>query len=128
MAAREYAAPGREERVMGTFAEGIFDNDSAFDLVTDVAREVAKEMTPPDEVEDIPLVMGAVVIHRTLVEHCRAPAPARDKIESLKSAVLELYDAKVDGLRPAADFKAARRAVIVNVFDDYLKLLDSRGA
>ena len=108
---------------MGTWAEGNFDNDSALDLVADIADEVAKEMTPPEEVEDIDLVMGAVAIRMALVQHCHAPRPNAAEIASLKLAVLSVYDEQIDGLEPEPEFKINRRQVISDTFDEFIALL-----
>jgi hypothetical protein len=111
---------------MGTWAEGNFDNDASLDFVSDIARELRKEMSPTDEVEDLDLVMAAVAMLKALVEHCHAPAPEREEIESLKTDVLALYDEQIDGLEPQGDFKEKRRAVIQKTFDEFLELLKER--
>jgi hypothetical protein len=108
---------------MGAWAEGNFDNDTALDLVVGVARDVAKEMSAPSCVEDVDLVMAAVAVRKALVEHCCAPWPERAEIESLKSAVLSVYDEEIDGLEPKADYKFGRRRVIEETFDQFLALL-----
>jgi hypothetical protein len=108
---------------MGTWAEGNFDNDSALDFVSDIAKDVAGEMGPPEEVEDVDLVMSAVAVRKALVEHCHAPPPKRAEIESLKSAVLSIYDEQIDGLEPDPEYKVARRRVIAETFDQFLGLL-----
>ena len=109
---------------MGTWAEGNFDNDCALDFVSDIARSVAEEMAPPDEIEDLDLVMAAVAVRKTLVEHCHAPPPSRESIESLKAEVISMYDEEIDALEPADDYKTARRTVIVDTFDQFLALLE----
>lgn len=108
---------------MATWAEGNFDSDSAMDFVSDIARELRKEMSPPEEVEDLGLVMAAVAMLQTLVEHCHAPAPKIAEIESLRKQVLSVYDEQIDGLDPDDDFKEKRRGVIEKTFDEFLELL-----
>jgi hypothetical protein len=109
---------------MGAWADGNFDNDSALDFVADIANDVAREMAPPGGVEDIDLVMAAVAVCKTLVEHCHAPHPDRAKIESLKAEVLSMFDEQIDELEPKPDYKVGRRAAIVATFDEFLALLE----
>ncbi|HVT79286.1 MAG TPA: DUF4259 domain-containing protein [Phycisphaerae bacterium] len=108
---------------MGTWAEGNFDNDTALDLVGDIAQSATDEMTPPDAVEDVDLVMAAVAIRKVLVEHCNAPRPEPSQLKKLKAQVLAIYDEEIDGLEPEPQYKIARRKVIAQTFDDFLKLL-----
>jgi hypothetical protein len=114
----------RKEDDMGTWAEGNFDNDYALDFVGDIANEVAGEMSAPEMVEDVDLVMAAVAVRKALVEHCHAPAPKHAEIEKLKLAVLAVYDKEIDGLDPGEEYKEKRRAVIEKTFDDFLMLLE----
>lgn len=108
---------------MGTWAEGNFDNDTALDFVADAANNVAKGMSPPSGMEDVDSVMAAVAVRKALTEHCHAPAPERQVIESLKAAVLAVYDQEIDDLAPDPDYKVARRRVIAQTFDQFLQLL-----
>ncbi len=79
---------------MGVWAEGNFDNDAALDLVAGIAAEVAEEMSLPDEVEDIDLVMAAVAVRMALVEHCHAPRRNETKLSRLKSRSLRCMTIK----------------------------------
>lgn len=108
---------------MGTWDAGNFDNDSALNFVSGVADGVRQEMAPPEEVEEIELVMAAVAIYKALVAHCHAPPPAATQIGELKDAVLQLYDAQIDELDPDPEFKTQRRGVIEQTFDEFLRLL-----
>jgi hypothetical protein len=114
-----------QELSMGTWAEGNFDNDAALDLLADISATVSQEMSPPEHVEDVDLVMAAVAVRRILIERCHASRPERDEIEQLKNAVLSVYDAQIDGLAPDQDFKVKRRRVIEATFDGLLALLDA---
>lgn len=108
---------------MGSWASGNFENDAALDLLSDVVKNLDQELTAPDEVEDIDMLMGAVAIRKALVEHLPANPPPREQIEELKEAVLQLYDDEIDSLEPEEEYKAERRQVIEKTFDDFLKLL-----
>jgi len=108
---------------MGAWAEGNFDNDTALDLVAYVADNVAKEMSPPSQAEDIDLVMAAVAVRKALVEHCYAPPPKRSEIQTLKEVVLSVFDEQIDSLKPTPQYKANRRRTIADTFDKFLRLL-----
>jgi hypothetical protein len=108
---------------MGAWASGNFDNDAALDFLSDVIKNVDQDLKPPEEVEEIDMLMAAVTIRKALVELCHANAPPREQIEELKDAVLQIYDDEIDGLEPDEEYKIERRQVIEKTFDDFLKLL-----
>lgn len=108
---------------MGSWASGNFDNDSALDFLSDVIKNVDQDIRPPEDVEDIDMLMGAVAIRKALVELVPANPPPREQIEELKDAVLQLYDDEIDSLDPSEETKIERRRVIEKTFDDFLKLL-----
>ena len=109
---------------MGTWDTGNFNNDAALDLVANVVLKLREEMTPPGEVEDIMLIMGAVETYLVLVKHCGANPPERAELESLRDEVLRVYDAEIDDLEPTPEFKKGRRRVIAGTFRKFLKLVD----
>ncbi|HWB52772.1 MAG TPA: hypothetical protein VG722_01205 [Tepidisphaeraceae bacterium] len=108
---------------MGAWAERNFDSDEALDYVDEVAHGVASAISVPEEAEDIDLVMAAVAVRMTLVEHCHASKPRLSEIEALRDAVLAVYDEKIDGLDPEPGYKEGRRKVIVDTFDHFLAML-----
>jgi hypothetical protein len=108
---------------MGTWSSENFGNDAALDLVCSVANNVKKELAAPSGVEDLELVMAAVAILKALIEHCHAPRPDSSEIIALRDKVLAIYDAEIDELDPSPEFKAERRKVIEQTFDEFLALI-----
>ena len=69
---------------MGTWGEGIFDNDAALDAVDHVLKAATDEieafcLSDRCGVEDLEAVMACVAIHLTLHEHCQSSAPDRTR-------------------------------------------------
>ena len=108
---------------MGTWGSGVFDSDAAGDFVADIAREVARELHPPEEIEDIDIILAAVAMTTALVTHCGAPRPDRGEIVRLRAGVLKVYDDQVDGLEATLKFRTERRKVIERTFDELLAAL-----
>ena len=111
---------------MGTWDSGNFENDTAVDLVAELSESVSQEIRPPECVEDDELIMAAVAVLKVLVQHCHAAPPERAKIESVRDAVLTVYDAEIDGLDPSPEYKAERRQVIEQTFAQFLALIDEQ--
>ena len=109
---------------MGVWGAGNFDNDYALDFVSEIAETVKDELSPPEDVEDIEVVMGAVAVYKALVEHCSAAPPTSEELLSLKQSIIDIYDKSIDELDPAPDYKVARRQVIIETFDGFLELLN----
>ena len=111
---------------MGTWGPGNFENDAALDFVGEIAGEVAKELHPTEEIEDLDIIMAAVGMTAALVKNCHAPAPDRGRIETLRAQVLHVYDEQIDDLEPTAKYRDQRRIVIEQSFDELLALLGER--
>ncbi len=110
---------------MGTWDAGNFDNDAALGLVHNLTLNLQEQLTPPDEVEELSLIMGAVAVYKVLIERCYASPPERDQIAELRETVLSIYDAEIDELDPSPAFKTKRRSVIEQTFQEFLQLIDA---
>jgi hypothetical protein len=114
------------EASVGTWAAGNFDSDAALDLVEHFAETVREEIAKPVDVGDLEEIMAAVSVLKVLVEHCHASAPDTEEIDSLRDAILEVYDEQIDGLEPHPDYKRDRRRTIVGTFDDFTRLVQEK--
>jgi hypothetical protein len=117
---------------MGTWGEGVFDNDAACDFRSDI-----KEMEPEEakqellreirgfgddyDVEDIDLLLAGVAM---LTERLAAGGEKASKLldaAKLKKQCLKIFDRDFDQLQPAEGHKEGRRKVIVDTFDALAK-------
>ena len=111
---------------MGTWGPGNFENDSALDMVGGVLDAATAEIAAfrtSDRVgiEDLDQVVACIAIHLALHDHCRASAPDADMARAVHEKVLRLFDEKIDLLEPKPGYKAARRAVLVETLDAYVR-------
>jgi hypothetical protein len=111
---------------MGSWGPGNFENDSALDMVggvLDVATAEIEAFRASDRVgvEDLDPVVACVAIHVALHARCGANRPDADVARAVRDKVLRIYDDKIDLLRPKPEYKAARRAVLVETLDAYVR-------
>lgn len=109
---------------MGAWGSGNFENDAALDMVEGVLAVAMTEIeafcsSDRVGVEDIDDIMAGVAIHLALHEHCSASAPDSDLARTLREKVLRIYDEQIDSLAPGADYKAERRARLVETLSRY---------
>jgi len=109
---------------MGAWGSGNFDNDAALDVIADMVEIAAAEITAfckSDRctVEDLDALMGCVAAHMALHEHCGGARPELPVAKALREKVIDLYDKSVDSLKPQADYKRARRAVLAATLERY---------
>jgi hypothetical protein len=118
---------------MGRWGVGNFADDGAMDYVGDLVDRLAttvteiladEERAALDE-EGEAVVMPTVEILALLCEMCGAyPFDGVDAPQSVadwRDRYLQIFDDEIDGLAPREDFKAQRRAVIVQTFERLLK-------
>ena len=111
---------------MGTWGPGNFQNDSALDVVDgvlDVAKSEIEAFRASDRVgvEDLDQVVACIAIHLTLHAGCSASRPDADVARAVRDKVLRIFDDKIDLLKPKPEYKAARRAVLVETLDAYVR-------
>ena len=109
---------------MGTWGPGNFENDAALDMVQEVLGVAKTEIeafcaSGRVGVEDLEEILAAMAVHLALHEHCNASAPNPDLARTLREKVLRIYDAEIDSLKPDEDYKAERRAAIVETVTRY---------
>lgn len=114
---------------MGTWGPGIFENDSALDMVggvLDVAVVEIEAFRASDRVgiEDLDQVVACIAIHLALHEHCGASPPEADVARAVHEKVLRIFDDDIDRLKPKPEHKAARRAVLERTLDAYVRASD----
>jgi hypothetical protein len=121
---------------MGTWAEGIYENDVAADHVYDLLDRLVEQIKEavadpvrllPDE-DDSPILLANVDLLRLISTHVhkqvwftwgiRGPMlPDADTILAWRSKYLAAWDEAIDGLDPQGDYKRKHRQVIVKTFD-----------
>lgn len=109
---------------MGVWGPGNLDNDAAMDLVVDALRVATTEIeafckSERCTVEDLDAILGCIEVHLALQEYCHAPPPDAGVARTLQAKVLSIYDAEIDALKPKAEFKQARRAIMVETLGRY---------
>jgi hypothetical protein len=109
---------------MDEWTEDNFGNPGARDyLAVLTARLVAairevladKERLDPDE-DGESLLMPSVEVLALLCERYAAEPPRLTTVKQWHVKYLAAFDAGIDAMKPTAEFKAARRRVIVNTF------------
>jgi hypothetical protein len=109
---------------MGTWGPGNFENDAAVDMVEEVLKVATAEIEAfcaSDRVgiEDLQDVAACVSIQLVLHEHCNGSAPKIEFARALREKILRIYDEQIGSLRPDADYKAKRRAILVQTLNSY---------
>lgn len=121
---------------MGTWAEGIYQNDVAADHVYSLLDSLLKQIETtvaepvrlePDE-DDSQVMLCNIDLLRLISEHVyrqvwftwgiRGPLlPDADTILDWKNKYLAAWDSGIDGLDPSEGYKVNHRAVIGQAFD-----------
>ena len=109
---------------MGAWGVGVFQNDTAIDITHDAAKATQEWLRIPECVEDIDGTLAAVRIHHTLARDCHGPCLNPVELQEIRDGVLELHDAKFAELTLDPEQFRQRRAVIAEVFRDYLLFLE----
>ena len=121
---------------MGTWGEGVFDNDAAGDLQADIEdmsdkeaeaeliKELQSAVDDADDisVEDTELLLAAVALLQELYERTGKRPPVTLDRQALRPLMLDVYDREIDGLEPAEGFKEARRKVMQETLDRFVAL------
>ena len=116
---------------MGVWAHGNFDNDTALDWLDDITGqlldEIAEVMESPELLEadelDADLVPCRIELLCAMAEKGMPPRwPDVQLLAQWKQIYLQAWDASIDELEPAPDYKRDRRATLVATFDRMLAL------
>jgi hypothetical protein len=126
---------------MGTWAEGVFENDAAadyvYDLLDKMIEQILKTVVDPVKLEpdedDSALLLCNVDLLGVVADHVyrqvwptwniRGPLlPPAEEILAWKAAYLEVWDRTIDGLDPHPAYKTGHRAQIVAAFDRLTEL------
>ncbi len=107
---------------MGTWGPGNFESDQALDLVGDFCREFEREISQAASKRNLGIddflndVMPRIAVLAVLVDHCLRIGPRVTVVRGWRERFIGLYDRGIDKLAPAEDFKAERRARILETF------------
>ena len=118
---------------MGTWGEGVFDNDAAADFQADIEelsdkdaeaellKEIQSALHDPDDVcvEDTETLLAAAALLQDLCERTSKRPPASLDRAAFRTLMLDVYDREIDGLEPSPGFKEARRAVMQETLDRF---------
>jgi hypothetical protein len=139
--AAELPRSRRKEKLMGTWSEGVYENDVAADYVYGVMDKMLEQIQQatddpaklePDE-DDSQILLCNVDLLAVLADHVyrqvwftwriRGPLlPAADTILDWKAKYLAAWDKAIDGLDPDPEYKAGHRRQIVATFDRLAEL------
>ena len=106
---------------MGTWGTGIFENDTACDVLDEILgyiENAIEEYVETDDLggDDIEGFMGYIASLTTLLmSHGNVP-PDREKVAFWKTTVLHIYDEDIDEYHPSEEFKRRRRDVLEHTF------------
>jgi hypothetical protein len=127
-----------EDASMGAWGPGNFENDCSADYLHEICEPILKQireaMSNPSLIQadepDADLITAGLEIIACLSEHLGRFArgqiqdfvyprvlPAPDEVAQWRQKFLATWDATIDGLQPAADYKKRRRDVIIETFD-----------
>lgn len=117
---------------MGTWGNGNFDSDTAADHLSILAARLLEETktamaSKPVELEASEYWGVAVPCNVELMallaeqQWVGAMVPDLTTVRAWKQTYLAIWDASIDGLSPSAEWKAARRAILVATFDRLAK-------
>ncbi len=109
---------------MGTFAEHNFGNDGAMDylslLTAKLVATITEVVADPERMrldeDGESMLMPSVEILALLCERYNATPPKPATVRQWGQKYLSTYDRGIDALKPAANFKTARRKVIEHTF------------
>ena len=119
----------KEVDIMGTWAEGNFDNDVALDYLAGIIDQITsniEDIFNSGDAADLEQcgeseLMPGVEIISILSEKCNAVPPKEDIVNRWKNRYLKIYDSQIDGLDPDAEYKIKRRKVIEDTFNKLLE-------
>jgi hypothetical protein len=126
---------------MGTWAEGVYENDTAADYIYGVIDKMLEQIQQaiddpvklePDE-EDSQVLLCNIDLVAMLAAHVyrqvwftwgiRGPLlPSAEKALEWKAKYLAVWDRTIDGLDPDPEYKTGHRAQIVAAFDRLAEL------
>ena len=114
---------------MGTWGTGNFESDAALDFINEqvdryvgVIEEIFADESRFRLDEDAEgMLIPSVVVLALLCERCDGALPSRIDVAAWKARYLDMYDAQIDGLEPARDYKRQRRDEIAATFDTLLR-------
>jgi hypothetical protein len=120
---------------MGTWGTGNFDSDTAADHLASLASKLIGEIetamaADPSEIEPDQYWGVAVPCNLELLALLAdqgwvgAMLPDVPEIEAWKTKFLAVWDATIDGLSPALEWKKARRTALVRTFDHLRSLAE----
>lgn len=110
---------------MGTWGPGHFENDAAREYLSDLLEDLEQRVEESFEgdYEDWSLdeggeeyVMPTIAIIEAMCREFHAPPPRPETVAGWRDKYLEIFDAQIDDLAPAEDYKTARRQVIAATF------------
>jgi hypothetical protein len=109
---------------MDVWGSDNFDNDAAQDVLGDMVDVALTEIrgfcaSNRNTVEDLDTILACVAAHLALHKHCGAARPELSVATMLHEKVIDIYDKGIDALKPQADFKKERRAVVLNTLSEY---------
>jgi hypothetical protein len=122
---------------VGSWASGNFDNDTAADhlsvLTAKLVREVEEAMADDPVVLEADEYWGAAVPCNLEILTLLAGRPwvgvvlpEATTVQEWKATYLAVWDASIDDLEPAPEYKAERRAVLERTFDELAEAIRSR--
>jgi hypothetical protein len=114
---------------MGTWGAGNFESDSALDYINE---QIDRYLGVIEAIFDDPgrfrldedaegMLIPSVALLSLLCQHCHGALPRRIDVVAWKARYLDMYDAQIDGLEPAEDYKRQRRDEIAATFDTLLQ-------
>jgi GT2 family glycosyltransferase len=107
---------------LGTWGAGNFDNDSAVDYIVRLADDLETKIDEILADEDLSaldeygegVLMPSIVLISLLYDHCHAPTPDLEKVQSWKQKYLAIFDDQIEGAKP--EYAEKRRLTIVETF------------
>lgn len=117
---------------MGTWGPGAFDNDYALDWVASLVDEqlmptIDGFLQHPQIDGDFDFAVAAVsVLNAIMRESGTRPWRDDDVLDGkpVRAAFLKCFDEQIDGLKPQPGFKEEKRAALVALLDEMVRLLD----
>ncbi|MER6911780.1 DUF4259 domain-containing protein [Streptomyces sp. NPDC000594] len=113
---------------MGTWGSGNFESDTAADhlsvltarLVSEIAGAMAGDPVElePDEYWGVAVPCNLELLHLIAAQgYVGSELPKAGVVETWKETFMAVWERSIDGLEPAPDFKAERRAQLEVTFD-----------
>ena len=118
---------------MGTWGPGNFENDGAGDYRDSITYQLIgkiEECFESEEGYDLDEggeaeLMPSVAMLVVLCEHCGGHPPTEDVAQTWKKSYLQIYDDQIEDLAPDPAFRAERRKVIEDTFDQLIAFAHS---